>query len=651
MTQGPNDYIDRLRLNAMLLLKRERELFELRQTQNRTQAWLDAFQDLSRDILANDERSLLSRWARILVENLGFQIAGAYQLDPDEKRMELKWVEPASALPTELKMAAPAITHIQDHPEGHLNRRETSDLSGFAEQIGLDKFCWLHFACRKQSRFLLVGGFSPESAVFHTLSPNDLNHFFAFGNHLSALLANTALIAEVASERSELKHSNARLKLEMAERLRLEKELRHAQKLEVLGHLAAGIGHEINNPLTYLLETIEYSSQALTGIQDDLKDQRLPEILDILKEARRGAERIRNVVGNVRVFSHPSEVPPYPVDVRESLNAAIRMVGNELRHRARLSTRFDGVSEVVADPHRLEQVFVNLIMNAIQALPTGRDADNEIRLSLETDPNQQVLVTFSDNGHGIQEDHMDRIFEPFFTTRKVGQGSGLGLSICRSIVESFGGRITVDSELGSGTTVRVFLRPADAARKRSAESISSKPAPPRSSQPQPARILIVDDEPSVLHSLKRMLSKHETSAVQNGVDALRLYREQPFDLVICDLIMPDFSGIDFYDELKKMGPEHTERIVFMTGGAFTPGSGQFLAKVDNLCLDKPFEIHDLQRVVARHLSRSSSEGNPSAAREGSRQDGVQFAPDTERDRLGGAGSRATRTSCDPTPKP
>src|SRR5690606_4686876 len=340
-----------------------------------------------------------------------------------------------------------------------------------------------------------------------------------------------------------------------------EKELRHAQKLEALGRLVAGIGHEVNNPLAYVMANLDWAvnelSRTTTELAEgaanvsapprsqpvrtappgvsELRASRQPPasppegepadglvatlgaIRDALVEAASGAERIRPIVNSAREFSRPREEPPTAVDLSRCFDAALRIVGNEIRHRARLVVGFADTPPVLADPHRLEQVFVNLLMNALQALPDEGD-HQEIVVRTEVKDRDWVVLTIRDTGTGIAEADLEHAFDPFFSTRQVGKGTGLGLWICRTIIESFGGTIGLESRLGHGTTARVTWPCAE---------VVETPTPARGRTPPPepearrrARILLVDDEPAVLRGLKRALSGHDIRATTNGREAV-----------------------------------------------------------------------------------------------------------------------------------
>ncbi len=244
----------------------------------------------------------------------------------------------------------------------------------------------------------------------------------------------------------------------------LQTRLLEAERLRSLGILAAGVAHEINNPLSYAMLNIAFVLEKLTPLLaqdgvafDDLaRDAELRErLLECLMNAEHGMTRIRAIVRGLRLFSTPEVEPHAPVDVRDVLKATIPMLEPEIRARARFVTEYDDVPRVDANEARLGQVFLNLLLNAAQAV-TGRVEDNEIRVRVRNAP-PQVIVEVHDTGSGIPEDIRGRIFEPFFTTKPVGVGTGLGLSICHGIVRSLGGELTFETEDNRGSVFRVAL--------------------------------------------------------------------------------------------------------------------------------------------------------------------------------------------------
>jgi signal transduction histidine kinase len=253
--------------------------------------------------------------------------------------------------------------------------------------------------------------------------------------------------------------------IDTVERLLVESEHRELQarfaqtdRLRSIGTLAAGIAHEINNPLAYLLLNLAYVSEELPKLLDaqSKSSDRSQEISEVLEHARNGAERIRDIVRSIQTFSRPVNQARAPLDVAPVLEATLAMVQNEIRHRAHLVKDYAEVPQVIANEALLGQVFLNLILNAVQALPEGGD-HNEIRIALWSPTPGQVAVEVGDNGSGIPLQVRERIFEPFFTTKPVGIGTGLGLAICHGIVTSLGGTLSFESEEGKGTVFRVEL--------------------------------------------------------------------------------------------------------------------------------------------------------------------------------------------------
>jgi signal transduction histidine kinase len=242
-----------------------------------------------------------------------------------------------------------------------------------------------------------------------------------------------------------------------------------AQKLEALGRMSAGLAHEVNNPLAYVLSNLRHVQLGLEKLAC------APEALkarDDLKEACRdavfGAERIANIVQDVRLFARLEEPAKEPVDVRRVVEHSISLAGEALRNGIRLVRDFQEIPHVMGSELALGQVFLNLIVNAAHALAGHNEPC--LRLGLVPWEDGRVAVEVQDNGTGIAPEHLSRLFEPFFTTKPVGTGTGLGLSICHGIVTRLGGDITVDTVKGQGTTFRVLLpsAPADAERKLSA---------------------------------------------------------------------------------------------------------------------------------------------------------------------------------------
>ncbi|MBF5046623.1 response regulator [Aggregicoccus sp. 17bor-14] len=382
----------------------------------------------------------------------------------------------------------------------------------------------------------------------------------------------------------------------------LESRLRLSDRLASVGTLAAGVAHEINNPLAYVLANQRYVAEELERL---LQDPALPaahalglrELLDALHDAQEGAGRVQHIVQDLKTFGRSEEERSGPLDVRPLVESALSLCRNELRHRARLSKELEAVPQVVGNAARLGQVFVNLLVNAAQAIQKGSVEENEVRVRTRTDARGWAVVEVQDTGAGIAPQDLPSIFDPFFTTKPVGVGTGLGLSICHSIVRAAGGDIAVQSEVGVGTTFRVELPPAAPARPAQAPAAAS-PAPAAAAV-QGARVLIVDDEPLVARAVRRVLQgAHAVETATSAREALaRLEAGERFDLLLCDVMMPEMSGQQLWEALGKSFPEQQAQVVFVTGGAFTPEARAFLERVPVRVLSKPLDPAALRELA------------------------------------------------------
>jgi PAS domain S-box-containing protein len=387
---------------------------------------------------------------------------------------------------------------------------------------------------------------------------------------------------------------------DLGERRQLQAQLVQADRLAAIGTLAAGVAHEINNPLAYVLLNLEYLIRELPKLAQD--QTQLGRLIERLSEARHGAERVSAIVRDLRAFSREERDERAPVDLRRVLSSAAKIAAPEIAARGRLVEQYQDSSRVLANAARLEQVFLNLLINAAQALPADQQS-GEVCVSLGSH-GERVLVEISDTGAGIPPELLDRVFDPFFSTKPIGIGTGLGLPICHAIVTALGGEISVQSQPGRGTMFRVSLP------KLRELPQSFTPAPgslPQVAGPR-ARILIVDDELPVASMLARVLTEqHDVRVSTSGAEALALLLAEEFDVVLCDLLMPGMSGMDLHRELAEKRPGMEGRLVFMTGGAFTPRAAAFLAGVDNARLEKPFDLARMRRMVLELAERRRSD--------------------------------------------
>ncbi len=367
-------------------------------------------------------------------------------------------------------------------------------------------------------------------------------------------------------------------------RYELQQRLALADRMSSLGTLAAGVAHEINNPLALVMSNLELAAR---------KPEEAPRLV---RSAIEGACRVRDIVRELRVFSQPDNDAPEPVDLGEVVASSVALARGKVQTRARLETELEPVPMVAAGHGKLGQVVLNLIINAFEALPEERSpADNRIVVRLSR-AGENVRLEVEDNGVGIAPDARARLFEPFFTTRAGRGGSGLGLAVVHDIVSRSGGTIEVVSEPGRGALFRVELPPTTAA--------VAAPAAPAQAAARGARILVVDDEAALVRALSETLSAdgHRVVSAGSGRGAIEIIdRDDAFDLVLCDLMMPDGSGADVHAHVTREHPALAPKMVFMTAGTFRAEMRAFLGTSGNRCLYKPFTLDKLAQVVADAL--------------------------------------------------
>jgi PAS domain S-box-containing protein len=379
---------------------------------------------------------------------------------------------------------------------------------------------------------------------------------------------------------------------DITERKRLQARLLLADRMASVGRLAAGVAHEINNPLSFLFSNLEF---VISESHKLSHPEWSPDTELALEEALEGADRVRRIVRDLKTMSRSEDEQRGPVDVLNVLRTSLSIANNEIRHRARLTTDLSEVRPVVANSSRLGQVFVNLLRNAAQSIPVGQADKNEIRVRAKNLPDGRVEVEVQDSGAGIPADIQSRIFEPFFTTKPIGEGTGLGLAVCHVIVTSIGGEISLESEPGRGSLFRVRLPGTDVA-------VSPQPtteaAPPCQA---PHRVLVIDDEPLIGSVVERILTPAcKVTSVTRAREALaRLQAGEKFDVILCDLMMPEMSGMEFHDALGKAALFNLKKVIFVSGGAFTTPIQDFLDRTANPQIDKPFDAAALRRLVDR----------------------------------------------------
>lgn len=386
---------------------------------------------------------------------------------------------------------------------------------------------------------------------------------------------------------------------DVTERNRLKAGLALADRMASVGTLAAGVAHEMNNPLTYVTANVAHArdvierSAAVRGAPPEV-GALMTELRGALDDALQGADRVARIVRDLKTFSRDDE-SRHAVDARAAMESALQLAQGEIKRRARIVRDLRPVPAVDASESRLGQVFLNLLVNAAQAIPDGSPERHEIRVSTRVHEGK-VEIAVEDTGCGIPREVLGRIFDPFFTTKPVGTGTGLGLAICHEIVAAFGGEIAVESEVGQGTRFTVRLAP-------SAVAAVAAPAPGPAAQARPAarrsRVLVVDDEQLVAEAIERVLAEeHEVVTVGGGRAALERLRVERFDVVVCDLLMPEMSGADLWAELHREDPALATRFVVVTGAGLLEDARGAIAGYDGPIVEKPFTAADLRAAVA-----------------------------------------------------
>lgn len=412
--------------------------------------------------------------------------------------------------------------------------------------------------------------------------------------------------AEIDDSASPIEHDGSVLGAvlcfrDVTEQRRLQRQAEASERLASLGLMATSMGHELNNPIALVQSNVGLLAAGLDRVDAAIHDgglgpelaSQVEEMVEVVDEVRLGTERIQRIVSDLDVFARPASNQQAPVDVREMLQWALRVTAHQVRARGRLSSDLQPTPKVLASEVWLGQVFINLVVNAAHALPPGAEARNEVRVRCGTAADGRVFTCVSDTGGGTTREALEKLFIPSVPWAP-GPGAGVGLSVCHTLVTAMGGELRAWSTQGQGTTFEVLLPVA-------AEEVQP-PGPPREveagAEPR-TRVLVVDDEVLVGRAIKRVLSrKHAVVAVNDPFEALRLLEAgERFDLILCDVMMPGMSGAELYERLKARSPAAADRVVFLTGGAFTSAARQFLDSVANHRLEKPFDAKSLEALV------------------------------------------------------
>ncbi|MGC2420647.1 MAG: ATP-binding protein [Candidatus Acidiferrales bacterium] len=420
-------------------------------------------------------------------------------------------------------------------------------------------------------------------------------------------LARPATPGPVRARRAEAEREPTEAELHTILERKFPAKMLQTEKMAALGQLVSGIAHELNNPLT-----------AIMGYTQLLLGRGLgPGPLSEARKVYQEAERARRIVKNLLYFARENRPEQTRVDLNEIVERTLALRSYEMKVEnivVECELALD-LPRTMADPYQLQQVVLNLVINAEQALLEGR-GQGRVRIRTEhltRTRGDRILLEVSDDGPGIPHDIAWRIFDPFFTTKPAGVGTGLGLSIVYGIVHQHGGEVTFESQPGNGAKFSVELPVVSAAAGEPEDALAQDAGAAQAVLT--GRILVVEDEPTVAQLMADVLREegHEVEAVLDSQEGLTRLSRSRYDLVVCDLRMPRLDGPAFYDALVRGGSVMQRRIIFVTGDTAAPRTPEFLARHDLPYLAKPFLVEELKLAVHRALERGQTDEKASDA--------------------------------------
>ena len=398
-------------------------------------------------------------------------------------------------------------------------------------------------------------------------------------------------LEEIRQRVTKLEASEIQYKQAQERERELQQELNLSSRLASVGQMAAGIAHEINNPLT-----------GVVGFSELLMKKDIPE--DIRKDVEiiyDGAQRVAGITSRMLSYARQYKPEKTTVDINDIIKITLAMRNYEMESsNIKVTTQLDSdLPTTMADAGQLQQVFLNIILNAETEMINAHGKGN---LSVKTERiDNAIWVSFKDDGPGISKENLDRIFNPFFTTREVGKGAGLGLNVSHGIVHQHGGKIYAKSRLGKGATFFVELPVVTKAEQLKFAELSAG-EPERVSK---ASILVVDDDTIVQQFLTEILRDegHEVEIIDNGNDALEKLESETYDVILLDIKLPGMSGIELYQHLHKKAKSLARRVIFITGDTMSTDTMSFIHRAKPTYITKPFDAEQLKREMGHILSQ------------------------------------------------
>jgi signal transduction histidine kinase len=416
-------------------------------------------------------------------------------------------------------------------------------------------------------------------------------------------------LARVFNQMTEnLKNSRDQLEMTVETLKTTQAQLIQSEKLSGIGEFIAGVAHELNNPLTSVMGFSELLRQA----EVDPKYKRYLEMI------HKSALRCQKIVQALLSFARRRAPERKPACLNGLIEAAVEILQYQLRtSNIEVILRLDAhLPQAMVDPHQIQQVFVNMINNARQAIE-GHQPKGWIKVTTVTQ-GDSVRVILQDNGPGISQDNLSKIFDPFFTTKDVGKGTGLGLSLCYGIIKEHGGTIIPMSKQGEGAVFIIELpitHEGNEPAEEPAPAAEGEAVNPREGEGR--KVLVVDDEEPILHMVREVLTcrGYEVDLAPDGETGLKQSVKKKYDVMLCDWKMPGLTGKQVYEKLKTTNPRLSERMIFITGDLISDRTRKFLEQQNKICLPKPFTLVEFRAAIHKVLTSAEADSAPKPAGE------------------------------------